>query len=167
MTTQLTKTTLNPRVVIIAGSKSDEAFFEKIATAVRSFGIEAITRVASAHKTPEYALMLLKDYEAEGRSTVYITVAGRSNALSGFVDGAVLAPVIACPPPSEALGGMDIISSLRMPSGIAPAVVLDPENAALLAAKILALSDNTLREQIEMYQHTAQTRIISADCNAT
>ena len=83
----------------------------------------------------------MNDYEADPRPKVYITVAGRSNALSGFVDGAVSAPVIACPPPSEAFGGADIFSSLRMPSGIAPAVVLEPANAALLAAKILGLVD--------------------------
>ena len=84
---------------------------------------------------------MLAAYEQDPRPKVYITVAGRSNALSGFTDGAVSAPVIACPPPSEAFGGADIYSSLRMPSGIAPAVVLEPANAALLAAKILGLGD--------------------------
>jgi len=62
-------------------------------------------------------------------------VAGRSNALSGFLDAQVTAPVIACPPASEAFGGMDILSSLRMPRGVAPLVVLEPENAALAACQ--------------------------------
>ena len=100
-----------------------------------------ITRIGSAHKTPEHALNILRTYEADPRPKVYITVAGRSNALSGFTDGSVSAPVIACPPASEAFGGADVYSSLRMPSGIAPAVVLEPANAALLAAKILGQCD--------------------------
>jgi 5-(carboxyamino)imidazole ribonucleotide mutase len=90
-------------------------------------------------------------------------VAGRSNALSGFVDGAVSAPVIACPPASEAFGGADVYSSLRMPSGIAPAVVLDPGNAALLAAKILGLGDTEVRARVRAQQQTQQQRIIADD----
>jgi len=67
--------------------------------------------VASAHKTPEHVLAILRKYEADLRPKVYITVAGRSNALSGFTDGAVSAPVIACPPSPEAFGGADVYSS--------------------------------------------------------
>ena len=127
-------------VVILMGSKADEAHCQKIAEAAAGFGSGGDLRIGSAHKTPEHVLEhCCARYEADPRPKVYITVAGRSNALSGFTDGAVSAPVIACPPPSEAFGGADIYSSLRMPSGIAPAVVLEPANAALLAAKILGL----------------------------
>ena len=90
-------------------------------------------------------------------------MAGRSNALSGFVDGAVSAPVIACPPPSEALGGADVFSSLRMPSGIAPGVVLDPGNAALLAAKILGLGDAGVRAKVVAQQQAQMNRILADD----
>ena len=92
-------------------------------------------------------------------------MAGRSNALSGFTDGAVTAPVIACPPASEAFGGVDIFSSLRMPSGIAPAVVLEPANAALLAAKILAVSDPALRERVRAFQQQQAEKVINDDEN--
>ena len=64
-----------------------------------------------------------------------------------MVDANVTAPVIACPPYADRFGGADLYSSLRMPSGVAPAVVLEPSAAALLAAKILALADPALREQ--------------------
>ena len=57
-------------------------------------------------------------------------------------------PVIACPPYSDRYGGADIFSSLRMPSGVAPAVIVDPEGAALVAAKIFALDDLALRARI-------------------
>jgi phosphoribosylaminoimidazole carboxylase PurE protein len=94
---------------------------------------------------------------------VYVTIAGRSNALSGLVDANVTAPVIACPPASDAFGGADLYSSLRMPGGVAPAVVLEPEGAALLAAKILALADPALRDRIARSQSAATERIISDD----
>ncbi|HZY40745.1 MAG TPA: AIR carboxylase family protein, partial [Anaerolineae bacterium] len=150
-------------VVILMGSKTDAAHCDKIAEAARGFGLEVITRIGSAHKTPEHVMNLLRDYEADPPPRVYITVAGRSNALSGFTDGAVSAPVIACPPSSEAFGGADVFSSLRMPSGIAPAVVLDPGNAALFAAKILGLGDATVREKVLEFQRKQAMKILSDD----
>ena len=150
-------------VVILMGSKADAAHCDKIAEAARGFGLAVITRIGSAHKTPEHVSQLLRDYEADPRPKVYITVAGRSNALSGFTDGAVSAPVIACPPASEAFGGADVFSSLRMPSGIAPAIVLDPGNAALLAAKILGLNDPIVREQVLEFQRKQAAKILSDD----
>jgi 5-(carboxyamino)imidazole ribonucleotide mutase len=146
-----------PLVIILMGSKVNLEHCQKIAEAARGFGLEVVMHIGSAHKTPEHVLLLLRKYEAEGRPRVYITVAGRSNALSGFTDGSVSAPVIACPPPSEAFGGADIYSSLHMPSGIAPAVVLEPANAALLAAKILGLSDpNVLARVVEFQKKQAE-----------
>jgi 5-(carboxyamino)imidazole ribonucleotide mutase len=150
-------------VVILMGSKADEAHCQKIAEAARLLGLEVELRVGSAHKTPEHVLEMLRAYEADARPKVYITVAGRSNALSGFTDGSVRAPVIACPPPSEAFGGADLYSSLRMPSGIAAAVVLEPANAALLAAKILALSDPTLRDAVAAAQSAQAEKVVADD----
>ncbi|HMN62039.1 MAG TPA: 5-(carboxyamino)imidazole ribonucleotide mutase [Anaerolinea sp.] len=152
-----------PLVVILMGSRADEAHCLKIAEAAREFGLEVALRVGSAHKTPEHVSQLLAAYEQDPRPKVYITVAGRSNALSGFTDGAVRAPVIACPPASEAFGGADVFSSLRMPSGIAPAVVLDPANAALLAAKILGLGDPDVRAAVTAFQQKQAVKIISDD----
>ena len=150
-------------VVILMGSKADAAHCDKIAEAARGFGLDVITRIGAAHKTPEHVSQLLRDYEADPRPKVYITVAGRSNALSGFTDGTVSAPVIACPPANEAFGGADVFSSLRMPSGIAPAVVLDPGNAALLAAKILGLNDSAVREKVLEFQRKQATKILDDD----
>ncbi len=106
---------------------------------------------------------MLAVYEAETGPRVYMTVAGRSNALSGMVDAAVAAPVIACPPPSEAFGGADIFSSLRMPSGVAPALVLDPKNAALLAAKMLGLAAPEIAERVRGLQADQVERLAAAD----
>lgn len=149
--------------VIIMGSPSDAEFSQKIAEALDEFPIPWETRVASAHKVPRHVLRMLEAYEADPQPKVYITVAGRSNALSGLVDGQVSAPVIACPPYSDTFAGGDVISSLRMPSGIAPAVVLEPENAALLAAKMLGLAEPGLRERIAKAQEGQRQRLLDAD----
>ena len=152
-------------VVILMGSKADMEHCKKISDACTQFGIETVIRIASAHKTAEHALKILREYEADARPKVYITVAGRSNALSGFTDGLVSSPVIACPPPSESFGGADIFSSLRMPSGVAPAVVLEPVNAALFAVKIFGLMDETVREQVKASQKRAADKVIEDDAS--
>lgn len=154
-----------PLVVILMGSKADMEQSTKISDACKQYGLETALRIASAHKTPEHALSVLNEYEANDHPKVYITVAGRSNALSGFTDGSVSAPVIACPPTSESFGGADVFSSLRMPSGIAPAVVLEPANAALLAAKIFGLADVEVREQVKASQKRAADKIIEDDAS--
>jgi 5-(carboxyamino)imidazole ribonucleotide mutase len=154
-----------PLVVILMGSKADLEHCTKISDACKGFGLESVLRIASAHKTPEHAIAILKEYEADASPKVYITVAGRSNALSGFTDGSVSAPVIACPPPSDSFGGADVYSSLRMPSGIAPAVVLEPFNAALLAAKIFSVTNAEVREQVKASQKRAAEKIIEDDAS--
>jgi phosphoribosylaminoimidazole carboxylase PurE protein len=147
------------------GSKADMEHCKKIADACTQFGIESVMRIASAHKTAEHALTVLRAYEADTRPKIYVTVAGRSNALSGFTDGFVSSPVIACPPPSDAFGGADVYSSLRMPSGIAPAVILEPVNAALFAAKIFGLMDESVREQVKASQKRAGDKILEDDAS--
>jgi len=93
---------MTPLLVILMGSKADLAHAKKIAEAAQPFSFEVELRIGSAHKTAAHVLELLKSYEADPRPKVYVTIAGRSNALSGFTDGCVSAPVIACPPSSEA-----------------------------------------------------------------
>ncbi len=151
--------------IVLMGSPSDRDFAGKITDALDGYGIPWETRIASAHKTPQYLLDALARYEAGPQPKVYITVAGRSNALSGMVDAAVAAPVIACPPYSDKFGGADIYSSMRTPSGVAPAVVLEPKNAALLAAKILSLADADVAERIREAQAEQRRRLYDADQN--
>jgi phosphoribosylaminoimidazole carboxylase PurE protein len=150
-------------VVIILGSPSDNPIGQQMVKALEGLGILSEVRVASAHKTPRYLLDMLAKYEADPQPKVYITVAGRSNALSGMVDAQVSAPVIACPPYSERFGGGDVLSSLRVPSGVAPAVVLEPESAALLAAKMLGLADPSLCAKICQTQEEQRQRLLEAD----
>lgn len=154
---------MKPLVVILMGSISDEEHCRKIADACEKFGLEVDLRVGSAHKTARHVLELLDQYEADPRPKLYITVAGRSNALSGLVDGYVQAPVIACPPASSAFGGADVYSSLRMPSGISPAVILEPENAALFAARVFALQDGKVQEKVILYKDQHMEKVVKSD----
>ncbi len=149
--------------VILLGSPGDSAHGQQIAQALERFAIPWQMRVASAHKTPGHLLELLQRYEDSPQPKVYITVAGRSNALSGMVDAQVSAPVIACPPYGDRFAGGDLLSSLRTPSGVAPAVVLEPENAALLAAKVLGLAEAGLRDKVRRSQEEQRRRLLDAD----
>jgi 5-(carboxyamino)imidazole ribonucleotide mutase len=154
---------LDNLVVILMGSSSDQPHVDMVTAVLDALKVTYVVRVASAHKTPARLLEILRQYEQDSRSRVYITVAGRSNALSGMVDAQVSSPVIACPPASTAFGGADIYSSLRMPSGVAPMVVLEPANAGLAAAKILALSDPPLKSRVEQMQQANAQKVIQAD----
>ncbi|MCX7832805.1 MAG: 5-(carboxyamino)imidazole ribonucleotide mutase [Ignavibacteria bacterium] len=149
------------KVVIIMGSKADLDWSKKISSTLEKFDIQVIMRIASAHKVPLKCLELIKEYEKE--NVVFITVAGRSNALSGFSDAQTHCPVIACPPYSDKFAGNDIYSSIRMPSGVAPMLVSEPDNAALAAAKILALTDEKVREKVINYQNKMKETLINDD----
>ncbi len=148
-------------VVIIMGSKSDLDWSKKVANTLKKFGIKYTLRIASAHKVPLKVLEIIKEYENE--DVVFVTVAGRSNALSGFVDAHTTKPVIACPPYSDKFFGADIFSSLRMPSGVAPMVVLEPQLAALACAKIFALNNKEMQKKILKYQEKKRREIEEAD----
>jgi 5-(carboxyamino)imidazole ribonucleotide mutase len=153
------------KVVVIMGSERDLEFCREIGKFLKSLGLSFLFRVSSAHKTPEKVLKTLKEYEKH--RVVYITVAGRSNALSAFVDANTTKPVIACPPYSEKFSGADIYSSLRVPSGVASLVTLEPEGAAIAAAKILAVEDQELEKRVEAYQLAKKREVEEADEKVT
>jgi 5-(carboxyamino)imidazole ribonucleotide mutase len=143
------------------GSERDLEFCREVAKHLKMLGVGYEFRVASAHKTPEKVLTILKEFEKE--KVIYVTVAGRSNALSAFVDANTTKPVIACPPYSEKYGGADVFSSLRVPSGIGSVVTIEPEGAAIAAAKILALSDEELERRVKDYQSGKKKEIEKAN----
>jgi len=149
-------------VKIIMGSEKDFEFCKKIGKTLDKFEIPYKYRVGSAHKTPEKVLEILNGDEKD-LNLVYITVAGRSNALSGFVDSNTYRPVIACPPYSDKFAGADIFSSLRMPSGSGVVTVLEPEAAGMAAVKILGVNDNELTREIAQYQKEFKENIFKAD----
>jgi phosphoribosylaminoimidazole carboxylase PurE protein len=150
------------QVIIIMGSKGDLSHAQAVAKTLKALEISSEMRVCSAHKATQRLLQILQEYEQQG-PLVYITIAGRSNALSAVVDANTRYPVIACPPYSDHFGGMDVLSSLRLPSGIASPTILEAEGAALLAAKILALTDEQLMSRLISYKQQLVTELTKAD----
>ncbi len=149
------------KAVIIMGSDRDLDFSREIAKYLKLLGVKYEFRVASAHKTPQKVLEIIKEFEEE--KVVYVTVAGRSNALSAFIDGNTIKPVIACPPYSEKFGGADIYSSLRVPSGIGSVVTIETEGAAIATAKILALEDKDSAINVKNYQENKKKELEKAN----
>src|SRR5947209_3323569 len=150
------------QVIIIMGSKGDLSHAQAVAKSLKTLDIGYKMRVCSAHKATQRLLAMLQGYEQTG-PLVYITIAGRSNALSAVVDANTRYPVIACPPYSDRFGGMDVLSSLRLPSGIASPTILKPEGAALLAARILALSEQQLMQRLLRYKERFTAELAQAD----
>lgn len=162
---QVTRALTRPLVPILMGSRSDLEHGTRVKQALAEFGIESELRIASAHKSPALLLEVLDGYEADPRPKVYIAIAGRSNALSGMLCAAVSAPVVSCPPYSDRFGGADVFSSLRMPSHVAPALVLDPENAAFFCAKVLGLREPAVRDRIALVQAQSREKLRHDDAS--
>lgn len=151
------------KVVVLMGSRSDVDFATPIADLLKHFDLKYEFRIASAHKTPRELLKILEKYEKSEDKIVYITVAGLSDALSGVVAGFTRYPVVACPPDSEKYGWAKVFSSTITPRGVPVLFVVQPENAALAAAKILAISEGSLQNSIARYQQRKREEVIEAD----
>jgi len=153
------------KIVVWMGSSSDIPFAHRIGDFVESerFSVRCEYRVSSAHKTPGKLLKELKVYEQSGDDIVYITVAGLSDALSGVVAGYSSYPVIACSPDGEKHGWSKVFSSVMTPRGVAVSYVVKPENAALVAVKILALSNPSLCGEIEGFMQRMRKTVENAD----
>lgn len=137
------------KVVFLLGSESDKEFTEKMTTVLAQFAVPYEIIVASAHKVPEKVLAIVNENNKGDENLVYITVAGRSNGLSGVTAASSLHPVIACPPFQDKDDfTVNINSTLMMPSDTPVMTVVDPGNAALAAIRILALGDAGLREAL-------------------
>lgn len=125
--------------VIIAGSQSDANWVNKLRGALEGVGVYSHYYYASAHKEPEKVLEILDTYNV-GQRIVYITCAGMSNALSGFVAANTPFPVIANPVYTDKVDMMvNIHSTIQMPSRVPSMTVLSIGNVALAAARILQL----------------------------
>ena len=128
-------------VVIISGSESDSDFVSKIQKQLDLLDIFHCYYVSSAHKSTKNLLDILGHYGESKRNIVYVTVAGRSNALSGVVAAQTNYPVIACPPFADKLDMMtNIQSSLQCPSKTPVMTILEPSNVALSCQRMFNFS---------------------------
>ena len=127
------------KVVIIMGSTSDEPHAKKITDKLDEYNIKWEQHAASAHKEPKKVLDILESNENNDH-ILYVTIAGRSNALSGFVAANSSFPTLACPPFSDKTDMLvNIHSTLQMPSKTPVLTVVDPGNCALAIKRIFGV----------------------------
>ena len=127
------------KTIIIMGSTSDEPHAKKITNKLDEYKISWEQHAASAHKEPLKVLKILEDNK-DKTNIVYVTIAGRSNALSGFVAANSNFPTIGCPPFSDKSDMLvNIHSTLQMPSNTPVLTVIDPGNCALAIKRIFGL----------------------------
>jgi len=133
-------------VLILLGSESDMPIAKKAEDALRELGVSFETKVASAHRSPDLLDRIIRESDAK----VFIGIAGLSAALPGAIASKTKKPVIGVPVDVK-LDGLDaLLSTMQLPPGVPVATVgIDNgKNAALLAARILALCDKKLAEKI-------------------
>ena len=127
------------KAILIMGSTADEPHAKKITDKLDDFGIDWEQHAASAHKQPLKVLEIL-DINKTKKDIVYITIAGRSNALSGFVAANSEFPTLGCPPFSDKADMLvNIHSTLQMPSNTPVLTVIDPGNCALAVKRIFGV----------------------------
>ena len=127
------------KAILIMGSTSDEHHAKKITDKLDEYGVSWEQHAASAHKQPLKVLEILNDNK-EKANIVYITIAGRSNALSGFVAANSNFPTLGCPPFSDKSDMLvNIHSTLQMPSNTPVLTVIDPGNCALAVKRIFGV----------------------------
>ena len=153
------------KVGIIMGSDSDLPVIQKSVDMLDSLGIEYTVHIFSAHRTPEEAAEFTKSAKENGYGVI-IAAAGMAAHLAGAVAANTTLPVIGIPCKSSVLEGMDaLLSTVQMPSGIPVATVAinGGANAALLAAQILALSDDELSEKLVNMRENNKKSILEKD----
>ena len=144
------------KVLILLGSTSDEPAMAGCVDYLTRFGIPLELKISSAHRQPEETAALARN-AAEAGYGVVIAAAGMAAHLPGVVASHTTLPVIGVPLEGSALHGVDALYSIvQMPAGIPVATVAigsaGAKNAAVLAAEILALNDDTLREALARFR---------------
>ena len=130
--------TINKKVVVIfAGSIKDKSHIDKIELFLKSHNLYSEIYYCSAHKETKRLMGILDNYENSDKQVIYVTCAGRSNALSGVVASNSRFPVIACPVFKDKIDmSVNINSTLQCPSKVPVMAILEPENVALSIKKI-------------------------------
>jgi phosphoribosylamine--glycine ligase len=143
---------MKPKVLIIMGSDSDLAVMEESAKVLAEFGVPCQITVASAHRTPERTLRIIRKAEKDGVEVI-IGGAGMAAHLPGVIASHTILPVIGVPLDTSPLQGMDaLLSIVQMPAGIPVATVAvgkpGAKNAGILACQIIARKDASLRRAL-------------------
>ncbi len=150
------------KVGIVMGSDSDLPVVEKAMVTLEKFGVPFEVHVYSAHRTPEEAKAFAQNARQNGFG-VLIAAAGKAAHLAGAVAANTTLPVIGIPIKSSTLDGLDaLLSTVQMPGGIPVATVAidGAENAALLAAQILAVEDVELAQKLDAARAEAAQKVL-------
>ena len=153
-------------VLILMGSDSDAPIMQAAVAVLGELGITCDMTVASAHRSPERVLRLVRD--APGRGVkVFIVGAGAAAHLAGVVAAHTTMPVIGVPIDSSALKGMDaLLSTVQMPPGVPVATVsigkAGATNAGVLAAQILGLTDAAIADRLVAYKKKLAEKVEEA-----
>lgn len=144
------------KVLVITGSESDLTLARETVKLLEEFGIPYRIEVASAHRSPERVVRIIKEAEKDGVEVI-IAMAGMAAALPGVIAAHTILPVIGVPVNSSPLNGMDsLLSIAQMPGGVPVATMAigkaGAKNAAILAAEILGLKDQKLQKRLKSYR---------------
>jgi len=153
------------KVAVIMGSDSDLPVLEPAFKRLKDFGIPFEAHVMSAHRTPEKAADFAKNAKNNGFGVI-IAAAGKAAHLAGALAAQTTLPVIGIPVKSSTLDGLDaLLSTVQMPAGIPVATVAidGADNAAILAAQIIALGDDALAEKIAKMKTDMAQQVVQKD----
>ncbi len=153
------------KAAIIMGSDSDRPIVQKAMDKLQSFGIPYETHIFSAHRTPVQAAAFAKSARENGFG-VLIAAAGKAAHLAGALAAQTTLPIIGIPVKSSTLDGLDaLLSTVQMPSGMPVATVAidGAENAAILAAQILALSDDALAAKLDAMREDMTAAVLKKE----
>ena len=149
------------KVAVIMGSDSDWPSVKAACAQLEALGIPYEARIISAHRTPAQAADFARDARNNGFGVI-ICAAGMAAHLAGAMAANSILPVVGIPMQSGALNGLDaLLSTVQMPSGIPVATVgiNNAKNAALLAAQILAVTDDALASWLEAFRRDMAAQI--------
>jgi len=156
-----------PLVAVVMGSDSDRPTMREAEKMLKKLGVPFVTRISSAHRAPKRTQALAESLEDEGIAVV-IVGAGLAAHLAGAIASATTLPVIGVPMESGSLRGLDALYSIvQMPSGVPVATMSigkhGAKNAAILAAEILALKDESLRDRLKSYKEELERSVEEKD----
>lgn len=154
------------KIAVVMGSKSDLPKLEGGIELMRSFGVEVVVRILSAHRTPAALTQFLNDIKDD--TDVIIAAAGKAAHLPGVVAAQTLIPVVGLPIKSSTMDGLDsLLSMVQMPSGIPVATVTidSGTNAALMALQIAAIKSSELRDKLAEYRNEMARKVLADDAS--
>ena len=156
---------MSKKVAIIMGSDSDLPIVKGAITTLKGFGITIEVHVMSAHRTPEQVSAFAKAARSNDFGVI-IAAAGKAAHLAGVIAAHTTLPVIGIPCKSTSLEGLDaLLSTVQMPKGIPVATVAidGADNAGILAAQILGVSDEKVAEKLEKMKKNMVKEILDKD----